>query len=301
MANKDYYEILGVQKNAAEDEIKKAYRNLAKKFHPDLHPGNKAMEAKFKEINEAYAVLGDPKKRSDYDLTGSVPFEPGMGGGGWPPGAGGGRYEDFEPGFGGFEDIFSEVFGTRGRRRGIQRGEDLDYNIEIEFMQAVKGVELKFTVSRRNGSEPLTVKIPPGVNVGSRVRVPGKGDTGWEGGPNGDLYLIIKNIKPHAYFKRDGSDIYLDLPITIKEAILGADVKVPTVDNETTIKVPHGIQGGQKLRIKGKGVYGLHEHERGDQYVVINITVPKKIGQESKDLLEEFTRLNPDDPRKSLW
>ncbi|MBI5561469.1 MAG: DnaJ domain-containing protein [Deltaproteobacteria bacterium] len=298
MPPKDYYDILGVQRGASDDEIKRAYRGLAKKYHPDLHPGNKAMEARFKEINEAYAVLSDQKKRSDYDLTGSVPFEPGMGGS-WPPGAGG--RPDFEGGFGGFEDIFGEIFGARGRRRGIQRGEDLDYTIELDFMQAVKGTEVRLTVERRDGSERLTVKIPPGVNAGSRVRAAGKGDAGWEGGPNGDLYLIVKNIRPHAYFRREGSDIYLDVPVTVKEAALGAEVSVPTIDGGATIKIPPGIQGGARLRIKGKGAYGLHEHARGDQYVVINVAVPKKIDQRSRELLEEFARLNPYDPRKGLW
>ncbi|OGQ57790.1 MAG: hypothetical protein A3J24_02170 [Deltaproteobacteria bacterium RIFCSPLOWO2_02_FULL_53_8] len=303
MANKNYYDILGVKKDASDDEIKKAYRGLAKKYHPDLHPGNKAMEAKFKDINEAYAALGDPKKRADYDLTGTVNFEPGQGwppSGGWPPGAGGQRYEDFQGG-GGFEDIFGEIFGSRGRRRGIQRGEDLEYNVELDFMQAVRGTDIRLNVARRDSTELLTVKVPPGVNIGSRVRAGGKGDSGWEGGPNGDLYLIIKTIRPHQYFRREGNDIYLDLPITIREAVLGVEIKCPVVDGFTTIKIPPGTHSGQKLRIKGKGVYGLHEHERGNQYVVVNITVPKRVDEDSKRLIERFDELNPQNPRKGLW
>ncbi|MBI5885504.1 MAG: DnaJ domain-containing protein [Deltaproteobacteria bacterium] len=304
MANKDYYDILGVKKGASDDEIKKAYRGLAKKFHPDLHPGNKAMEARFKEINEAYAILGDPKKRSDYDLTGTANFEPGgwPPGGAWPPGAGGGvHYEDFDMGPGGFEDVFGDIFGSRSRRRGIQRGEDIEYNVELEFMQAVKGTDVRLNVARRDGSETMTVKVPPGVNVGSRVRAAGKGDSGWEGGPNGDLYLIIKTIRPHHLFRREGGDIYLDLPVTIKEAVLGAEIKVPVIDGFTTIKIPGGTHSGQRLRIKGKGVYGLREHERGDQYVVVGIIVPKKVDADSKRLIEQFDGLNPQDPRKGLW
>ncbi|MBI5587144.1 MAG: DnaJ domain-containing protein [Deltaproteobacteria bacterium] len=305
MANKDYYEILGVAKNASEEEIKKAYRNLARKYHPDLHPDRKAeMEAKFKEINEAYSVLIDPKKRSDYDLTGRVTFEPGMGG--YPQGAGF-PYEDFGGFGGGFEDIFSEVFGRPGRRRGIQRGSDIEYHLEVDFMHAVKGTEVRITVARRTGpAETMTVKIPPGIKTGSRVRVAGKGDLGYDGGPNGDLF-IITGVAPHRYFKRVDNDIYVDVPVTVKEAALGSEIEVPTIDGSTRIKIPAGTQGGQKLRLKGKGVYyaeeayGVLESRRGDEYIVININVPKKLDEQSKRLLEEFSAINPYEPRKGLW
>lgn len=305
MANKDYYEILGVARSASDEEIKKAYRNLARKYHPDLHPDKKAeMEAKFKEINEAYSVLIDPKKRSDYDLTGRVTFEPGMGG--YPPGAGF-PYEDFGGFGGGFEDIFSEVFGRPGRRRGVQRGADIEYHLEVDFMHAVKGTEVRITVARRTGSsETMTVKIPPGIRTGSRVRVAGKGDIGYEGGPNGDLF-IITSVAPHRYFKRVDNDILVDVPVTVKEAALGSDIEVPTIDGYTRIKIPAGTQGGQKLRLKGKGVYyveeayGVLESRRGDEYIVININVPKKLDEHSKSLLEEFSAKNPYEPRKGLW
>ncbi len=298
MAKKDYYETLGVPRGATEEEIKKAYRALARKYHPDLHPENrKEMEAKFKEINEAHSVLSDPKKREAYDLTGQYTFEPGAAPGGWPPEGFG--YE--ESGFpGGFEDIFSEVFGGRGRRRGVQRGADLETRLELDFMHAVKGTEVKITVRRLAGTETLNVKIPPGVKTGSRVRIAGKGEQGVQGGPPGDLYIETV-VKPHPYFRRADNDIYVDVPVTVKEACLGAEIQVPTIDGLTTIKVAPGTQGGQKLRIKGKGVYDTHGLSRGDQYIIMNITVPKKVDKKTRELIEKLDETNPYEPRKGLW
>lgn len=299
MAKKDYYETLGVSKGATEEEIKKAYRALARKFHPDLHPGNKDMEARFKEINEAYHVLSDQKKRSDYDLTGGVTFEPGMGG--YPGGAGGFNFENAGQGgfggFGGFDDIFSDIFGGR-RRRGAVKGADLEYTLALDFVHAVKGADVKITISRKTGSEALTVKIPAGVKTGSRVRVAGKGDHGYEGGPAGDLFITI-DVKDHPHFRRIDGDIYVDVPVTVKEAVLGAEVLVPTIDGHTTVRIPQGTSSGQKLRIKGKGVRTPSRH--GDEYLVINIEVPKKPDPGSKELIEEFDRINPHEPRKGLW
>lgn len=306
MAKKDYYEILGVPKNATEEEIKKAYRNLARKFHPDLHPGKREeMEAKFKEINEAHSVLSDPRKRADYDLTGSV-FEPGMGGGyppggaGYPPGV---HFEDFGfGGAGGFEDIFSEVFGgARGRRVVMQRGADIEYSLELDFLQAARGTDVKITVRRGARAETLTVKIPPGVKTGSRVRVEGKGDPGAGGGTPGDLYIAIK-VKPHKYFRRVDNDVYVDLPVTIREAALGAEVEVPTIDGFTKIKIPPGIQSGQKLRIKGKGLHTTRGPlVRTDQFVVIQVALPKEMDEKGRELIRELERTNPYEPRKGLW
>lgn len=297
MAGKDYYDILGVPRNATEEAIKKAYRALARKYHPDLHPDRKKeMEARFKEINEAYSVLSDPGKRSDYDLTGSAAFEPGMGGQYPPPDFG---FDNFGFG-GGFEDIFSDIFGTRGRRKGTQRGADIEYSLSLDFLRAVKGTEVKIKVTRRRGAvETVMVKIPPGIHDGARVRAASKGDEGYEGGPPGDMFIIIK-VAGHRYFKRAGNDIYLDCPVTIQEALMGAEIKVPTIDGVTTIKIPPGIKGAQQLRIKGKGVY-LPDGSRGDQYVTVNIAVPKRIDQRSKELLEEFSKINPYEPREGLW
>lgn len=298
MASKDYYDILGVKRNASEDEIKKAYRGLAKKYHPDLHPGNKTYEAKIKEINEAYGVLSDHKKKSDYDLTGQAVYEQGYGGF---------RPEGFDfqnagqnLGGGGLEDLFGDIFDAgRGRKR-TRRGEDVIYEMEVDFLGAAKGTDVKLDFGKRTGHETLTVKIPPGVDTGSKVRVAGRGEAGFGGGPSGDLYLAI-TVKPHPYFRRIESDIHVEVPVTIQEAVLGAEVNVPTIEGSTTIKIPPGTQGGQKLRLKGKGVFGTHTRFRGDQYVVINIAVPKKVDAESKGLIERFSEINPYEPRKNLW
>lgn len=296
MARKDYYQILGVKKDASTEEIKKAYRRLARQYHPDLHPGDKEMEGKFKDINEAYSVLHDPEKRNQYDLTGQVPFEPGMGRPGGPF-----HYQDF--GFGGFpsvEDLFSEVFGFPGARRGTVRGADIEYTLNIDFLKSIRGTDVKITVRRRTGSETITIKIPPGVMNGSRVRVAGKGEDGYEGGPRGDLYIVTM-VSPHPYFRRKDNNIYIDVPITVREAVLGSNIRVPTVEGYTTIKVPPGTHGGTKLRIKGKGVGSPLSPTRGDQYVVIKIDVPKGVDERSRELIEEFGRINDYDPRKGLW
>lgn len=303
MAKRDYYEILGVGRNASEDEIKKAYRELAKKYHPDLHPGNKAMEARFKEINEAYEVLKDPKKREQYDRFGGAVFEPGFEGARraytYPPG-GAVNLEDLGFDFGGLEDIFGDIFGRKARpQRGYpqrpSRGEDVEYVLEVGFEQALHGAEVRLTI---NG-EKITVKIPAGVKDGSRVRVAGKGKGGVLGGPPGDLYIVTK-VKAHPYFSREDDDIYLDVPITITEAALGTKVHIPTIDGKTLLVIPPGTQSGQRLRLKGKGALHIKDKGRGDQYVIIKIITPKDLDEKSKGLLQEFQRLNPYDPRENM-
>ncbi len=301
MAKKDYYEILGISRNAAEEDIKKTYRELAKKYHPDLHPGNKAMEARFKEINEAYEILKDPKKREQYDRFGSAAFEPGFQGARtytYPGGAGGGtvNVEDFGFDLGGIEDIFGDIFGRKTRAgKGPLKGEDVESVLEIDFERAINGAEVRLTIS----GEKLTVKIPAGVKDGSRVKVAGKGRLGMMGGHAGDLYIVIK-INPHPYFRRENDDIYIDVPITITEAALGAKVHIPTIDGKTLLVIPPGTQSGQRLRLTGKGVPHIKGIGRGDQYVIIKITAPKDLDEKSKGLLQEFQKLNPYDPRRGV-
>ncbi len=308
----DYYKTLGVSKNATQDEIKKAFKKLARKFHPDLHPGNKRAEAKFKEVNEANTVLGNKEKRANYDLGQRSGFG-GPGGprqpGGQPPwGRGGGSAGGFDfRSSGGFDpadlgSLFGDMFGGRAVP---QKGADVDYEMTIDFLHAVNGTEVKLTARDASGkNKQVTVRIPKGVEDGSRVRVPGRGHPGTGGGPMGDLYIVTK-VTAHKYFKRKGADIYVDLPITINEALNGATLNVPTVSGKgTKIKIPKNTSSGQKLRIKGIGVATLKKKTKGDEYIVIQVVLPKradKIGEKSRKLIEEFEKINPYDPREGLW
>ncbi len=296
MRKKDYYKVLGVSEEATTGEIKKAYKKLARKYHPDLHPGDKSMEAKFKEINEAQSVLTDPKKRADYDYAGKEVFEPVMGG----PFNAGGRGGFSMGGMGGIEDLFSAMFEGRGGPAPPRRGTDIESAMEIDFMQAALGSEFKITVTRGKKREKITVKIPAGVDDGSKVKLKGKGNPGVKGAGAGDLYIVTR-VKSHPYFSRKGSKIYLDVPITIKEALLGALITVPTLTGTTTVKVPPGTKGGQKLRLKKEGVKGVKGQGRGDMYLNIMISVPKPINKRSRELIEEFSKINTYEPRSGLW
>lgn len=306
---KDYYAALGVSKTATDSELKSAYRKLAKKFHPDLHPNNKSAEAKFKEVSEAYAVLSDTKKKQQYDLggdfnfngpgQGGVPYNQGTTGGGRVrTGAGGFNFRDFGFGGGGFEDIFADIFsGQVGQKAstGPIKGRDIISSVRIDFLKALKGTEVVLTIKRNGESDKVTVRVPSEIKDGSKVKVAARGDDGVNGGPRGDLFLTV-NVLPHKYFRRVGKDIYLDVPITIKEAALGAKIEVPTIFGTSTIKIPSGTESGQKLRIKGKGIGG-----KGDQYVTLSLVLPKVLNKETKKLIEEFDRTNPYTPRRNLW
>ena len=322
---KDYYKILGLSKNASKDEIKKAYRNLARKYHPDHNPDNKEAEEKFKEIQEAHEVLSDEEKRKTYDMFGSAEFRPG-GQTTWrrqgDPSGGAYQYTYSSQDFPGFEDIFKDIFGfgseprarrTRGRGAGdsfrdifsrssreqTTKGKDLEYQIEIDFDTAIKGGVRDITINRQKlnnvNTEKLSVKIPPGVSTGSKIRVQGKGESATRG-KQGDLYLRIK-VKSHPIFKRRQDDIYLELPITVYEAALGKQVDVPTIDGTAKVSIPPGVQNGTKLRLKGKGVQNLKSKERGDQYVEIKIVMPDNIEESDKKIFEELADKHPYDPR----
>lgn len=309
MVKKDYYSVLGVQRNAVEKDIKQAYRRLARKYHPDVNPGDAAAEQRFKEISEAYSVLSNPESRKKYDRFGHQAFASGFdshfaGGdaGGFNPG----NFKDFFAGRGGFGEglgsMFEEFFGAGRQRSGHapMSGQDLEKTIEIGFEEAVRGTTTQVQVTRRDGNvERLQVKIPPGVDTGSKVRVSGKGEAGAYGGQGGDLYIVIR-VRPHAYFTRQGSDTLCDVPITLAEAMLGAKIDVPTIDGKTAMTLPAGTQNGRRFRLRGKGSPALHGGERGDHYVTVHVVLPEKLDARSRELVEEFAARNPLQPRTQL-
>lgn len=301
--SEELYTVLGVKKNASASEIKLAYRKLARKHHPDLNPGDQASEKRFKKISAAYAVLSDPEKRKKYDTLG-----PRFAEGGFPPGGdfSGTIFDNFDFSSmgreGGFGDIFEELFGGRSHRRGHggrpaggpRRGNDLQYTMSITFEDSIRGLTTQVSLNRNGASDSIKVRIPAGVSDGSKVRVSGKGEPGLNGGPTGDLFIITRVAK-HRFFERRGDNIYCILPITIEEALLGARVEVPTVDGNTSFKIPPGTQSGQKFKLAGKGAPSLRGSVRGHQYVEVRIVLPTLGDQRSKEIIREFARLNPQD------
>ncbi len=385
---KDYYGVLGIDRNAKPDHIRKAYRRLARKFHPDVNPGNKSAEEKFKELSEAYEILSDEKKRKIYDQYGfysdNIPpggYGPAGGYGPTPPGGPDAQGFDFSGfdfsdlgaegekrgGGSSFRDIFSSIFSRGGQtepeREGPERGGDIEHRMHLGFWDAIRGTQVRFTAARNeacstckgtgttggkaptcatcggsgkttqqvgsmrfsgmcpqcHGSgrtkprcptcggsgvtrrpETFEVRIPAGVDTGSRVRVPGKGNAGFDGGPAGDLY-IVTDVEPHPVFDRKGDNIYVKVPVTFTEAALGAKVEVPTIDGPSTIKIPPGTPSGQKLRLRGKGAPSLRATGvRGDEFVVVQVAVPHVGDERTKEILRELARLNPEDPRREL-
>ena len=310
MAGKDYYDILGVKKAATEDDIKKAYRKLAKKYHPDVNKGNKEAENKFKEISEAYAVLSDKEKREQYDRLGKEAFSFG--------GAGGGAYGgqnpfagfDFSqfaeqfgggtrgrrtagrrttPGGGGFTDIFSDLFGGAaggGFETGPMRGSDAEAELTIDFRDAVLGTTMDLTM---NGDH-IKVKIPAGVRDGQKIRLRGRGGAGSDGGPAGDLNVLV-HVRPHPFFQREGDDIKIELPITVGEAIRGAEVEVPTIHGPVRAKIPAHTQTGQTFRIKGKGV--AKKNGNGDHFYRVLVMVPREAPASAIDAIDTAYESNP--------
>jgi molecular chaperone DnaJ len=314
MADKDYYDILGVKKAATEEEIKKAYRNLAKKYHPDRNKGNKEAENKFKEISEAYAVLSDKEKREQYDRLGKEAF-----GGGNPFGAGGpfGGFDfDFTQFTGGrarrssarqrtsgnFTDIFSDLFGgatgggasPRDRDTDLQKGPDTNAELTIDFRDAVLGSTMDLNV---NG-QFVKVKIPEGIDDGQKIRLRGKGAVAFLGGPAGDLNVLI-HVRPHPFYERDGDDIRITLPITIGEALRGGEVDVPTIHGPVRARIPAGTNGGQTFRLTGKGVK-KKGGGNGDHYYTVQIVLPKDLPPDAVQALETIDSYYRENPRANL-
>jgi curved DNA-binding protein len=290
MGAKDYYEVLGIKKGASSDDIKKAYRKLAVKYHPDKNPGDKTAEEKFKEINEAYAVLSDPQKKAQYDQFGSSGFHQ--------------RYsqEDIFRGFDvgdifkdmgyGTDDIFSRLFGggfQGGSRFGTRkkRGEDFSMDISVGFHEAVRGGEKRVSFMRDGVREDLSVKIPAGIENNARLRIQSKGGKGHNGGPPGDLYLTVR-VETDPVFTREGNDIIVERSIRFSEAALGVTLEVPTLEGEKRIKVPAGIQSGTKIRLKGFGVPIMGKATKGDLFVKINVSVPSHLSARQRKLIEDL-------------
>jgi molecular chaperone DnaJ len=376
----DYYELLGVSRKATAKDIRTAFRKLARKYHPDLNPGDKSAEEKFKQLQEAYDVLSDAKKRQMYDQYGFY-SENYQGGAPTPSGdAGDSRVNfdfggfDFDPsagagggGTGGtsFRDLFSQFFRSgRGDEAEPEHepGGDLEYQIEIDFWDAVRGAVKKLSITRMDAcetchgtgavgspqtcsacggtgtvqqaagkmrfkvpctrcggtgklrtacktcggegrvrrTETIDVRIPAGVASGSRVRVPGKGNAGTMGAPPGDLYLRVE-VKPHPFFERRGNDLYVKVPVTVTEATLGAKIEVPTIDGRSLVRIPPGTNSGSTLRLREKGVPSARHGARGDQYVEIQVIVPKPTDERVRKLMKELETVEPVDPRKDLF
>lgn len=353
---KDYYSLLGVNRNATDDELKKAYRKLAMKYHPDKNPGNKEAEEKFKQISQAYSVLSDKQERSRYDQFGHQTYENAQSGGGGAEGFGGFGFG------GGFADIFEEMFGDLGasQKQQSQRGSDIRHDLEITLEDAFKGMSSKikyvtaiacdkckgsgaeggsqstncktcrgrgkvrfqqgfFTIERTcqtcdglgqvienpcrschssgrtRRERTLEVKIPAGVDDGTRIRLSGEGESGLRKGASGDLYLFI-SIKPHRFFKRNGPDIYCRVPISMVTAALGGEVEVPTIDGIATIvKIPPGTQTNHQFRLKGKGMSMVRSTKRGEMYIETLVETPVNLSGKQKELLEEFKKATKDD------
>ncbi|MBN2331920.1 MAG: J domain-containing protein [Deltaproteobacteria bacterium] len=298
MAGKDYYAVLGVDKKASEEEIKKAFRRLARKYHPDMNKDDAESEKKFKEINEAYEVLGDQQKRKEYDMYGATFQQPGGFHG--HPGAGdfgfdlndlfggraGGRSRTFTPGGGDFSHVFSDLFGGSGGggfQQGPHKGHDISYEVEISFADAVHGTELVLQINNRK----VTVRIPPGISNNGKLRVKGKGQPGIHGGPPGDLLLRVK-VLPHEIFAMNGYNLHCQVKIPVTLAMLGGRVDVPTFDGKAVLSLPPGTQSGQKFRLQGKGVKKGKSGAHGDEIVEIEVQIPKKLTPEARKLVEQL-------------
>lgn len=322
------YEVLGVASTASEDEIKKRYRKLARETHPDLNPGDAAAEARFKQISVAYDILSDPERRRAYDEFGEISLEAGFdadqareqkarfeqrfGGGDASDYQGQFEFGDLEDllrhfggdagGFGGEAGPFGGFKRAGGFRAGPRRGADTESSLELDFLDAVRGGEHAFTVRRRraNGQwfdEKINVRIPPGAEDGSTLRIPGKGGEGHGDGPPGDLHLRVR-VRPHPWLRRNGRDLEFDLPLTLREAVLGTEVEVPTLGEPRTLKVPPGTSSHARLRIRGHGVPAAAGRPAGDLYARVRIVAPKSVPDDVRAALESLEQA---DPREGLW
>lgn len=323
MEYKDYYKTLGVDKNADEKEIKKAYRRLARQYHPDMNPGDKAAEARFKEINEAHEVLSDAEKRRKYDELGQNyqrwQQTGGQGGGfdwgqyyaGGAPGGGRGNvrveYGNINDLFGGeqgFSDFFQAIFGGMpagaagaGQRAGARRAaqtaapRDYEHEVEITLEEAFRGTQRLLDVDGRR----LEVRIPAGVKTGSRVRVAGEGPGGMAGGPRGDIYLLVK-VLPDANFERRSDDLYTEIAVDLFQALLGGEVRIPTFEGAVALKIKPGTQSGRTIRLAGQGMPKLRGNGRGDLYAKVRVMLPEKLSEREEALVQEWARLRGASP-----
>lgn len=334
MAESDYYEILGVARDATPEAIKKAYRTQARKYHPDVNPGDKKAEAKFKETQSAYDVLSDAEKRAMYDRYGKAAFEgmaaagPRAGAQEWTSRQGGPGFESFDfseffgpggagagagpgtaeaPGGAGiFEELLGRMRGGRGGARrpgpaaGPRQGRNLEAGLTIPFLTAAKGGETAIEVDRDGRRESLVVKIPAGIESGAKLRLRGQGEPGEKGVPNGDLTIQV-TVEPHPYFTRDGRNLTVEVPISAVEAVLGSKVDVPSLDGFKSMAIPAGGSSGMKLRLRGQGIPASGDKPAGDLFVVLKVVVPKSVDDESRRLIREFGERNPQNPRDGLW